>query len=59
MLLEVIDIYLAENELGPMMFKNGFNEKDIVDTELNFTFGGKKVLKRLLKVSMTYSYRVH
>ena len=41
------------------MFKNGFNEKDIVDTELNFTFGGKKVLKRLLKVSMTYSYRVY
>ena len=32
------------------MFANGFNEKDIENSQLGFTYGGKQVLRRLLKV---------
>ena len=43
-------INYAENGLGPKMFVNGFGETEIENAELNFTFGGKLVLKRLVKV---------
>ncbi len=41
---------LTANGIGAMMFANDFGDRDISSTELAFTFGGKKVLRRLLRV---------
>ena len=38
------------NGIGAMAFANDFGEEDINSTELHFSYGGKKVLRRLLKV---------
>jgi hypothetical protein len=41
---------LTANGIGAMMFATDFGDGDISSTELGFTFGGKKVLRRLLRV---------
>ena len=40
----------AENGFGAKMFVNGFGETEIENTQFNFTYGGKQLLRRLVKV---------
>ena len=39
-----------ENGFGAMTFATDFGEEDIASAELGFSYGGKKVLRRLIKV---------
>ena len=50
--MNLIDILLncLENAIGARVFVKYMTEADIDSSELNFTFGGKKVLKRLKEV---------
>ena len=40
----------AENGFGAKMFVNGFGETEIENTQFKFTYGGKQLLRRLVKV---------
>ena len=44
------DYYLTASGIGAKTFATDFGDSDISSTELGFTFGGKKVLRRLLRV---------
>jgi hypothetical protein len=48
--LDCKKIMLTANGIGAMTFATDFRDDDISRTELGFTFGGKKVLRRLLWV---------
>lgn len=41
---------LTANGIGARTFATDFRDEDISSAELGFTFGGKKVLRRLLRV---------
>ena len=40
----------AENAFGAKMFVNGFGELEIENAQFNFTYAGKQLLRRLVKV---------
>ena len=40
----------VENGFGAKMFVNGFGKSEIENTQFNFTYGGKQLLTRLVKV---------
>ena len=41
---------LTVKGIGAMVFATDFGDDDVSSSELNFSYGGKKVLRRLLKV---------
>ena len=49
-MIKNINLYSLANGIGAMMFATDFGDDDISSPELGFTFGGKKVLRRLLRV---------